>query len=248
MSVSQTTWSCIEWNPFLFMWCSWWLRGAFMGYVCHQWPRCIEVSHYFLKPSIVQNNLSLEGHWIKWGAILFTSAFQILVVTLNTVECDTSNRSDTDLMHSGFPRYQTVISSCFSISTAGRTLSLGTGISGQVPKMLTSLWAIRLESLKCWWKDESDIAGTILSTYDSVWTSAFLQYFINSLSTINIRMLSFLSCVSSAGPWRSSSKNKKNASGAWRIKPAMFVLKKRKQWLPGPLALLLYLFLNFHSH
>ena len=173
---------------------------------------------------------------------MFTSALQILVVTLNTVEGDTSNRSDTDLMHS---RYQTVISSCFSISTVGRPLSPGTGISGQVPKMLTSLWAVGLESLKCWRKDESDIAGTILSTYDSVRTSAFLQFLKNSSSIINIRMSSFLSRVSSVGPWRRSSNNEKNASGARRIMPVMFVLKKK--WLPGPLALLRNLFLDFRS-
>ena len=170
------------------------------------------------------------------------------MVTLNMVERDTSNRSDTDLMHLGFPRYQTVIGSCFSISTVARPLSLGTGISGQVHKMLTSFWAVGLESLKRWRKDESDIAGTILSTYDSVRTSAFLQFFINSSSIINKRMSSFLSCVSSAGPWRNSSKNEKNASGARRIKPAMFVLKRKiKKWFPGPLAFLLKLFLDFRS-
>ena len=172
---------------------------------------------------------------------MFTSALQILMVTLNTVEHDTSNPSETDLMLSGFPRYQTVISSCFSISTVGQPLSLGTGISGQVPKMSASLWAVSLESLKCWRKDESDIAGTILSTYDSVRTSAFLQFFINSLSIINIRMLPFLLSVSSAGPWRSSSKNEKNASG-------ICFEKKKKNGSQAPWrCCLINLFSDFHS-
>ena len=66
-----------------------------------------------LKPSITCNNLSPDVHPMKKGAMLFMSALQILVVALNKVEHVTSNRSDTDLMHLGFPRYQSVNSSQF---------------------------------------------------------------------------------------------------------------------------------------
>lgn len=137
--------------------CSWCCLGALIG-ICvpsmapmHRGrPLC------WSKPSITSCSLSLVGHWIKWGVILFTTASHILVGTLNTVEHVTSNLSDTDLIHSGLPRYHNVMRSCFSRSIVGRPLSLGTGISGQFPKSLTSFWAVDLESLKCWRKEESE--------------------------------------------------------------------------------------------
>ena len=73
---------------------------------------------------------------------MFTTASHILVVTLNTVEHVTSNLSETDLIHSGLPRYHKVMRNCFSRSIVGRPLSLGTGISGQFPKSSTSFWAV----------------------------------------------------------------------------------------------------------
>ena len=131
-------------------------------------------------------------------------------------------------------------SRCFSISTVGRPLSLGTGISGQFPKSLTRFWGVGLESLRCWRKDESDIRGTVLS----VRTSAFLQVFSCPSRIINMRKSFFLSCTISPGSRRSSSSNEKKASDVLR-KPAIFVLKKV---IPRPLVVVARsFFLDFCS-